>query len=135
MEHPVDIVTFQGGVYLACAFGPLALYIWAVGILAAGQASTMACTHAGRFCMEGFLNLKWSRCLRVAVVRCVAVVPTFLVAFFHGDLAALSRMNDLLNCLLSLTLPFALIPAVAFSSDEKIMGPFANGFLVKVSTV
>ena len=82
--------------------------------------------------MEGFLNLKWSRCLRVVAVRSVAVVPAFLVAFFYDDLAALSRMNDLLNCLLSLTLPFALIPAVAFSSDEKIMGPFANGFVVKV---
>ena len=128
-------MTFQGGVYLACAFGTPALYIWAVGILAAGQASTMACTHAGRFCMEGFLNLKWSRCLRVVAVRSVAVVPAFLVAFFYDDLAALSRMNDLLNCLLSLTLPFALIPAVAFSSDENIMGPFANGFVVKVRGV
>lgn len=36
-------------------------------------------------------------------------------------------MNDFLNCLMSLQLPFALIPAIAFTSNPKIMGEFANG--------
>ena len=126
--------SFQGGLYLACAFGVPALYIWAVGILAAGQASTMACTHAGQFCLEGFLKVKWRRSLRVFVVRLVALVPPFLVACYSG-LGALSRMNDVLNCLLSLTLPFALIPALALSSDEKVMGPFSNGFGMKVLVI
>ena len=31
---------FQG-VFLGCMFGPAALYIWGLGILAAGQSSTM----------------------------------------------------------------------------------------------
>ena len=31
---------FQG-VFLGCMFGPAALYIWGIGILAAGQSSTM----------------------------------------------------------------------------------------------
>ncbi|XP_070345834.1 natural resistance-associated macrophage protein 1 isoform X2 [Equus asinus] len=46
----VDI--YQGGVILGCLFGPAALYIWAVGLLAAGQSSTMTGTYAGQFVME-----------------------------------------------------------------------------------
>lgn len=40
------------GVILGCYFGAAALYIWAVGILAAGQSSTMTGTYAGQFVME-----------------------------------------------------------------------------------
>ena len=44
-------LTLQG-VVLGCYFGPAALYIWAVGILAAGQSSTMTGTYSGQFVME-----------------------------------------------------------------------------------
>ena len=40
------------GVFLGCEFGLAAMYIWAVGILAAGQSSTMTGTYAGQFAME-----------------------------------------------------------------------------------
>lgn len=40
------------GVILGCYFGAAALYIWAVGILAAGQSSTMTGTYSGQFVME-----------------------------------------------------------------------------------
>lgn len=33
-------------------------YVWAIGVLAAGQSSTMTGTYAGQFAMEGFLNLQ-----------------------------------------------------------------------------
>ncbi|XP_006870198.1 PREDICTED: natural resistance-associated macrophage protein 2-like [Chrysochloris asiatica] len=46
----VDI--YKGGLMLGCYFGPAALYIWAVGILAAGQSSTMTGTYSGQFVME-----------------------------------------------------------------------------------
>lgn len=40
------------GLILGCYFGSIALYIWAIGILAAGQSSTMTGTYAGQFVME-----------------------------------------------------------------------------------
>lgn len=40
------------GVILGCYFGAAALYIWGIGILAAGQSSTMTGTYAGQFVME-----------------------------------------------------------------------------------
>ncbi|KAB1279092.1 Natural resistance-associated macrophage protein 1 [Camelus dromedarius] len=95
----VDI--YQGGVILGCLFGPAALYIWAVGLLAAGQSSTMTGTYAGQFVMEGFLKLRWSRFARVLLTRSCAILPTVLVAIFR-DVRDLSGLNDLLNVLQSL---------------------------------
>ncbi len=66
--HNTDIVKadlYKGGLFLGCTFGAAAMYIWAVGILAAGQSSTMTGTYAGQFAMEGFLNLQWARWKRV----------------------------------------------------------------------
>ncbi|XP_036988187.2 natural resistance-associated macrophage protein 1 isoform X2 [Artibeus jamaicensis] len=100
-NHTVDVDIYQGGVILGCIFGPAALYIWAVGVLAAGQSSTMTGTYAGQFVMEGFLKLRWSRFARVLLTRSCAILPTVLVAVFR-DLRDLSGLNDLLNVLQSL---------------------------------
>lgn len=107
------------------------MYIWAVGILAAGQSSTMTGTYAGQFAMEGFLNLQWARWKRVLFTRTIAIVPTFLVAFY-ADIADMSGMNDILNTIMSLQLPFATLPTVAFTSNPQIMGEFTNGMYVVI---
>jgi len=134
-NQTVEADLYKGGVFLGCEFGPAAMYIWAIGILAAGQSSTMTGTYAGQFAMEGFLNLTWKRWQRVLLTRTVAILPTFTVAFF-SDINNLTGMNDLLNCLMSLQLPFALIPTIAFTSSHKIMGgTFANGLWSKLAAV
>ncbi|KAM8982477.1 natural resistance-associated macrophage protein 2-like isoform 2-T2 [Sarcophilus harrisii] len=126
----VDI--YKGGVVLGCYFGTAALYIWAVGILAAGQSSTMTGTYSGQFVMEGFLNLKWSRFARVILTRSIAIIPTLLVAVFL-DVGHLTGMNDFLNVLQSLQLPFALIPVLTFTSLRPVMNDFANGLGWKIA--
>ncbi|XP_014615201.1 PREDICTED: protein Malvolio isoform X2 [Polistes canadensis] len=122
---------YKGGIYLGCSFGMAAMYIWAVGILAAGQSSTMTGTYAGQFAMEGFLNLKWARWKRVLFTRTIAIVPTFLVAFY-ADIEHMTGMNDILNAVMSLQLPFATLPTIAFTSNPQIMGEFTNGIGNKI---
>uniref|UniRef100_A0A5F9D0U6 Natural resistance-associated macrophage protein 1 n=1 Tax=Oryctolagus cuniculus TaxID=9986 RepID=A0A5F9D0U6_RABIT len=100
-NHTASVDIYRGGVILGCLFGPAALYIWAVGLLAAGQSSTMTGTYAGQFVMEGFLRLRWSRFARVLLTRSCAILPTVLVAVFR-DLRDLSGLNDLLNVAQSL---------------------------------
>lgn len=124
-DELVDADIYKGGVYLGCAYGPAAMYIWAIGILAAGQSSTMTGTYSGQFAMEGFLDLQWARWKRVLFTRSIAMVPTFFTAFF-SSLNELTAMNDFLNAVMSLQLPFAIIPMVAFTSNPKIMGEFVN---------
>lgn len=130
----VDADLYKGGVFLGCEFGMATMYIWAVGILAAGQSSTMTGSYAGQFAMEGFLNMQWKRWQRVLLTRTVAIFPTFLVAFY-SNISDLSGMNNLLNCLMSLQLPFALIPTITFTSNPKIMGQFKNGVLSKLFSI
>ncbi|XP_036957259.1 natural resistance-associated macrophage protein 2-like isoform X1 [Acanthopagrus latus] len=130
-NNTLEVDIYKGGVVLGCVFGPAALYIWAIGILAAGQSSTMTGTYSGQFVMEGFLNLRWSRFARVLLTRSIAITPTLLVAIFQ-DVQHLTGMNDFLNVLQSMQLPFALIPILTFTSLTSIMNDFANGLVWKI---
>uniref|UniRef100_A0A670YD07 Natural resistance-associated macrophage protein 1 n=1 Tax=Pseudonaja textilis TaxID=8673 RepID=A0A670YD07_PSETE len=133
-NETVTVDIFQGGIILGCYFGPIALYIWAVGILAAGQSSTMTGTYAGQFVMEGFLQLRWSRFARVVFTRSFAILPTVFVAAFRnvGDLTGL---NDLLNVLQSILLPFAVIPVLTFTIAQLgwgLLGGSEDHFYLKL---
>ncbi|KAM7048963.1 natural resistance-associated macrophage protein 1 isoform 2-T2 [Acridotheres tristis] len=121
----VSVDIYQGGVILGCYFGAAALYIWGIGILAAGQSSTMTGTYAGQFVMEGFLQLRWSRFTRVLFTRSFAILPTVFVAAFK-DVTHLTGMNDLLNVLQSILLPFAVLPVLTFTSLHPLMQDFSN---------
>ncbi|DBA00250.1 TPA: hypothetical protein N0F65_007894 [Lagenidium giganteum] len=105
------------------ALGNYAKVMWALGLLASGQASTMTGTYAGQFVMEGFLDIRIDAWKRVALTRGVALVPAVIVAVisqndhFNGD-----RFNEFLNVLQSVQLPFSLIPLLSFTSNKVIMG-------------
>uniref|UniRef100_A0A8C4HBG8 Solute carrier family 11 member 2 n=1 Tax=Dicentrarchus labrax TaxID=13489 RepID=A0A8C4HBG8_DICLA len=126
----LEVDIYKGGVVLECFFGPAALYIWAIGILAAGQSSTMTGTYSGQFVMEGFWNLQCSRFKRILLTRSLAIVPTLFVS--SKDVQHLTWMNNILNVLQSVQLPFALIPILTFTSLTSIMNEFANGLVCKI---
>lgn len=82
--------------------------------------------------MEGFLNLQWPRWRRVLITRLIAIVPTFFVAFY-SEMNDITRLNNFLNVVMSLQLPFAAIPTIAFTSNPSIMGrEFVNKACCKV---
>ena len=125
-DNFIEADIYKGGIFLGCSFGLWAMYIWGVGILAAGQSSTMTGTYAGQFVMEGFLNLKWARWKRVLFTRIIAILPTFWLAF-RSTHSSLTDLNDMLNATMTLQLPFAIIPTIAFTSNSQVMGKFRNG--------
>ena len=133
ITEPINVDIRNGGIMIGCVYGLGAYYIWAVGILAAGQSSTMTGTYSGQFVMEGFLNLKWSRSKRIILTRTIAIGPTLLLAIF-SDLESLSNLQDLLNVLQSVLLPFALIPLIQFTSMPEIMSQFSNSRINKIFT-
>ncbi|KAG8185221.1 hypothetical protein JTE90_025892 [Oedothorax gibbosus] len=116
---------YRAGIFLGCQFGQAYMYIWAVGLLAAGQSSTMTGTYTGQFVMEGFLKMKLSRWKRVLVTRTLAILPTVAVALLQ-DVNHVSGMNDILNALMTLQLPYALLITFAFTASRTLMGEFAN---------
>ncbi|NWS77925.1 NRAM2 protein, partial [Crotophaga sulcirostris] len=90
--------------------------------------TSLCCFHpaAALFFLQGFLNLRWSRFARVLLTRSIAITPTLFVSIFQ-DVEHLTGMNDFLNVLMSLQLPFALIPVLTFTSLPSVMNDFANG--------
>lgn len=52
----VEADMYLGGIFLGCKFGVAAMYIWAVGLYAAGQSSTMTGCYSGQFVMEVRVN-------------------------------------------------------------------------------
>ncbi|GMR55906.1 hypothetical protein PMAYCL1PPCAC_26101 [Pristionchus mayeri] len=126
---------YEAGVFLGCTFGVASLYIWAVGILASGQASTMTGTYAGQFAMEGFLQISLPRWKRILITRSLAIAPTLVVTIFADGIESLSGLNDLLNCVMMLQLPFALLPVLTFISDRRIMGCFRASLALKIFSI
>lgn len=118
----------QAGTAMREMLGGYAEVVWAVGLLAAGQSSTMTGTYAGQFVMEGFLNLRLAPWKRVALTRCVSLVPALAVAMLSQEHPEDSdRLDELLNVLQSIQLPFALLPVLVFTSSPRLMGAaFAN---------
>ena len=95
--------------------------LFALALLASGQNSTITATLAGQIVMEGFLRLRLAPWLRRAVTRLVAVVPVVIVAWLYGE-SGTAQMLILSQVVLSLQLPFAVVPLVRFTTDRKLMG-------------
>ena len=73
--------------------------------------------------MEGFIKLTLPRWQRVLITRSIAICPTVIIAVLsNNDINQLSNLNDILNILQSLMLPFALLPILQFTSDKAVMG-------------
>ncbi|KAL1804187.1 hypothetical protein ACET3Z_032834 [Daucus carota] len=104
------------------------LYIWGIGLLAAGQSSTLTGTYAGQFIMGGFLDLRMKKWLRSLITRSCAIVPTIIVAVvYNRSDASLDNLNEWLNVLQGMQIPFALIPLLVLVADEQLMGVFRIG--------
>lgn len=116
----------NAGTYLGDAFGAPLKVIWALGLCAAGQSSTMTGAYAGQWVMQGYLQLKVKPWKRAIITRSMALIPTLLVAVvFGGQNAGLDALNSYLNVLQSLVLPFAAVPLLTFASDRGLMGDLA----------
>ena len=108
--------------------GSAAKYVWAAGLLAAGQASTMTGVFAGQFVMEGFLQLQIPAWQRLALTRSIALVPALLVALATQSHPRVSDdVDQWLNILQAVQLPFALLPVLRFTSSSELMGDHKNG--------
>ena len=109
----------------------LAGVIFAVALLCSGQSSTLTGTLAGQIIMEGFLNLRMRPWLRRLITRSIAIIPAALTIRFMGDSSTLDLLL-LSQVIISMQLPFAVIPLIHFTNDPRRMGSFANRAWVKL---
>ena len=112
---------------LGSAVAPVA---FALALLASGQSSTLTGTISGQVVMEGFLNIRMRPWLRRLVTRSAALIPAVVVIALTGSQGTY-RLLIFSQVILSLQLPFAIIPLIHFTSSSEKMGLFANKIWMK----
>lgn len=119
---------FQAYDRLSVALGTsTASTMFGVALLASGQQASLTGTMTGQIVMEGFLDIKISPWKRRFVTRLVAIVPTVVATIAMGqDSIVLLIISQVI---LSMTLSFATVPLLLFTSSERKMGKeFANSW-------
>jgi manganese transport protein len=99
----------------------LASTLFAVTLLFSGQNSTLTGTLAGQIVMEGFLDIRLRPWLRRLITRSIAIVPALVTIALYGERGT-GQLLILSQVILSLQLPFAVFPLVAFTGDRAKMG-------------
>jgi manganese transport protein len=101
----------------------IASTLFAVALLASGLNSTVTATLAGQIVMEGFLRLRLPSWARRLITRAIAIVPVVIVTAIYGEKGT-GQLLVLSQVILSMQLPFAVVPLVRFVSDRRKMGVF-----------
>ena len=95
--------------------------LFAIALLCCGLNSTVTATMAGQIVMEGFLRLRLAAWLRRLVTRLVAIVPAIAVTLIYGE-GQTAKLLILSQVVLSLQLPFAVVPLVMLTASKAKMG-------------
>jgi manganese transport protein len=97
--------------------------LFGIALLASGLNSTVTATLAGQVVMEGFLQLRLPNWARRLLTRGIAIVPVVAVTALYGE-SGTARLLVFSQIILSMQLPFAVIPLVQFVSNKRMMGNF-----------
>lgn len=99
--------------------GNLSSIAFAVALLASGLASSTVATLSGQVIFEGFTNWKvklWQRKIAIRLITLVPAVIAISIGINSLDILVISQV------VLSLQLPFTVIPLVYFTGKKDIMG-------------
>jgi manganese transport protein len=113
---------------LGTKLAPLA---FAIALICAGQSSTITGTLAGQITMEGFTHIRIRPWLRRLITRSIAIIPAVIVIAISGEHGTY-KLLIFSQVILSLQLPFAVVPLVKFTSSRPMMGKFASPFLISI---
>src|SRR5260370_40856587 len=75
--------------------------------------------------MEGFVNFGMRPWLRRIITRMMAIIPAAITVYLFGEQGTV-KLLILSQVILSMQLPFAVIPLIHFTSNRRRMGAFAN---------
>lgn len=101
----------------------IAAPLFAIALLCCGLNSTVTATLSGQIVMEGFINIRLAPWLRRLITRGIAIVPAMIVTVMYGQ-EGTTKLLILSQVILSLQLPFAVVPLVMFTRDKAKMGDF-----------
>jgi manganese transport protein len=100
--------------------GGISAMTFALALLFSGLSSSTVGTMAGQVIIEGFLNIRFSVFLR----RLLTMIPALIVIAIKLDPLKILVLSQVA---LSFALPFALVPLIALTRRQNVMGELANG--------
>jgi manganese transport protein len=113
----------QAHSFLAPLLGSaIAPTLFGIALLCCGMNSTVTATLSGQIVMEGFLDIRLPPWARRLLTRAIAIVPAAIVTIWYGE-SGTAKLLIFSQVVLSLQLPFAIVPLVMFTADRKKMGP------------
>jgi len=71
--------------------------------------------------MEGFLDIRLPGWARRLITRAIAIVPAAVVTIWYGEKGT-AQLLILSQVILSLQLPFAVVPLLLFTADRDKLG-------------
>ncbi|HEY4863580.1 MAG TPA: Nramp family divalent metal transporter, partial [Xanthobacteraceae bacterium] len=95
--------------------------LFGIALLCCGINSTVTATLSGQIVMEGFIDIRLAPWARRLLTRGIAIVPAAVVTIWYGE-AGTAKLLILSQVVLSLQLPFAIVPLVMFTADHVKMG-------------
>ncbi len=107
---------------IVTVLGPVVGTIFSVGLLASSLSSTSVGTYAGSEIMRGLLRIK----APMPACRLVTLVPGLVVLWFARNPTEALVISQVV---LSIGIPFAIVPLMRYTHDRGIMGKWANGLL------
>jgi manganese transport protein len=104
---------------LADTLGPTIATVFAIGLLASGLAASSVGAHAGAIIMDGLLM----RRIPLLARRAVTLVPALVILAAGADPTWALVLSQVV---LSLGIPFALVPLVRLTAQRSLLGDYAN---------
>src|SRR5262245_14903558 len=108
--------------------------LFGIALLCCGLNSTVTATLSGQIVMEGFLDIRLPAWARRLLTRAIAIVPAAIVTIWYGEKGT-AALLILSQVILSLRLPFAVVPLVMFTADRAKMGPLVASIWMTVLAV
>lgn len=120
IEGAHAVVTANLGEVVGLLFG--------IGLLASGLASSAVGSYAGASIMQGLLRVN----VPIVWQRAVTMIPALIVLALGTDPTWALVLSQVV---LSLGIPFAMVPLVRLTSNRAVMGEYANGRWITVAAV
>jgi len=99
--------------------------LFGVALLCCGLNSTVTATLSGQIVMEGFINVRLPAWARRLATRGLAIIPAAIATVLYGA-AGTGKLLILSQVILSMQLPFAIVPLVMFTADRRKMGELVS---------
>ncbi|MBF4632556.1 Nramp family divalent metal transporter [Clavibacter michiganensis subsp. phaseoli] len=111
---------------ITVSLGPVVGVVFAVGLLASGLASTSVGAYAGAAIMGGLLHVRVPLLAR----RVVTLIPALAILAIGVDPTTALVVSQVV---LSLGIPFALVPLIRLTGDRRVMGAHVDRPLTRVA--